>query len=573
MPRAGQDETRLRRGWIGAAALACAIAAPGPLARPAAEAGPQPVGPREEVLVYLVELEILALDAKGIAVTDLRPEDLVVEERGRPQRIAVFEKHRRPPHGGPLPEGRIHFDGPDGRRPREARGVEPRWFAFVFDLVHGDLRTRRELQEAAREFVDTRLPADSLFAVLSFTGDVHLEQNFTSDPELLRAAVERAFSRPALPVSWEARMRELLAVGGQCQQQMVPTGQFRSGRECMAHAVRTYVRELAPTTERYVDGLEKVARLLAGVQGRKYLFLFSHGVSLDPSSEGVEAVEALAGASYQLQELRFELLDEVEHRRAFYRAIERAIRGDVTVFTLDGSAQPTADTDLQARHGFRRGARPYGRAFETARDGLDELARSTGGKFFGSSDFLTSLDRALLATDGAYTVGYYSDPARARDASDAVKVSVKSRRKGVKISSRESFYYEPPRGTAHLGRLDLEATRLVEGRGIVPFAVTLDPLQFELIRSETEVGLNFTLHLRLLTEQGLPVSDSFHFLSHVFDRALYEGGTVIAPRYEGFLELEPGSWLFSVVIRDPQRFTFAELVQPVRVEAPPAAGR
>ena len=86
-----------------------------------------------------------------------------------------------------------------------------------------------------------------------------------------------------------------------------------------------------------------------------------------------------------------------------------------------------------------------------------------------------------------------------------------------------------------------------------------------LIKSAEEVGVNFTMHLRLLTDQGLPVSDSFHFISHSYDREIYDNGTLVAPRYLGYLELPPGSYLFSVVLRDPQSFTFTELSRPIQV--------
>lgn len=533
---------------------------------------PLPSGIEEEVHVYLVEMAILATDKSGNPITDLSPNEVVVRERGETRDVAVFERHRREPPSGPVPDGRIHFDAPDGQPSRAAHGVEPRWFFFLFDLVHGSMKTREELQRAALEFIEKRLPEGDLAAVASFTGEIHLEQSFSDDRALLSQGVHDAFSREALPRDWEARMRELLRTVEDCQLQMAAQQKYSTGQECMASAVRNYLNEVRGVTESFIDTIEKLSRLLAGVEGHKYLLLFTHGVSLDPTDEAVEAVRAFAGANWQIEELRFELLEEVEYRRGFYAAIEKAVRGGVTIFSLDGSPQSTGDFDMTSRQRFRQGARPFGRAFESARAGLDELSRSTGGRFYGGSDFLSDLDRAIRATEGAYTLGYYTDLRKVKKLDKFVEVSVKCLRRGCEISARDGFYFEPRSGDAALGRLELAAQVTKEGKTFVPFAVTLDPTRFDLIKTDQEVGVNFTMHMRLLTHDGLPVADSFHFINHAFDRAIYDRGTLIAPRYEGSLELPAGNFLFSVVLRDPQAFRFAELVESVTVPSQEPAG-
>ena len=69
--------------------------------------GGEPLDPglEERTGVYLVELEILALDRQGRPVRDLQAEDLVVKEHGTPQQIVVFEKHLKGPPEGPRPGG------------------------------------------------------------------------------------------------------------------------------------------------------------------------------------------------------------------------------------------------------------------------------------------------------------------------------------------------------------------------------------------------------------------------------------------------------------------------------------
>ena len=529
----------------------------------------QPVSAFEERLdVHLVQLEFLATDRQGRPVTDLTAGDLVVKELGRRQELALFERHRTPaPRRLDPPDARIHFDGPDGQRPRVTGGANPRWLVFLFDLVHNDLATRRDAREAARELIASDLAPGDQVAIATFDGSVHLEQNFTADRRILERALERAAARPAPAADWRMRMRELIFLIRDCQKQMVAQQRFEPGRECVASVGRNYVQEVRAQSERYIESFDTLSRLLAGVQGRKIVFLFSHGVSLDAGWEAADAIAAVAGSNVQIQELRYELTREADYRRDLAAAVERAVRGDVTVFALDGSPRPTGDFDVDLRVRLRNTASPYATAFDEARRGLAELAHSTGGRFYGSGDFAADLDRALDATHGAYTVGYYRDLARVKDPDAFFKVKIECRRKGVEISSRPGYYLTPASLAANLGRLELAEKELGPDGALIPFSITANPLSFDLVEMEREVGIHFTLHLVLRTREGATVADSFHFLGHSFPREIWEHGTVVAPRYTGYLSLPPGEYRFSAVLRDPRRDAYAELEHSVSVPA------
>ena len=522
--------------------------------------------------VHLVQLDLLATDRQGRPVTDLTPDDLVVKEAGRRQEVALFERHQAPEPRVELPDARIHFDGPDGRRPRTIGVAEPRWIVLMFDLVHNDLATRRRAEEAARELIASDLAAGDQVAIATFSGTVHLEQNFTSHRQTLKRALDRAFTRPAPAVDWSQRMRELIFLIRDCQKQMGAQQRFEPGRECVASVGRNYVQEVRARSERYIESFDTLGRLLSGVQGRKLVFLFSHGVSLDAGWEATDAIAAVAGSNVQIQELRYELTQEADYRRDLAAAVERAVRGDVTVFAFDGSARPTGDFDVDERVRLRGTASPYTTAFDEARRGLTELAHSTGGRFYGSGNFSADLERALDATRGAYTVGYYRDLSRVKNPDAFSKIKIESRRKGVEISTRPGYYLTPPSRAADLGRLELGALEPRSESALVPFSITANPLSFDPIEMEREVGIHFTLHLALRTHQGATVADSFHFLGHSFPRETWEKGTVVAPRYAGHLSLPPGDYRFSAVLRDPRGDVYAELEQSVSVPAASIGG-
>ncbi len=551
----------------------------------------------EKLDVHLVQLDFLATDRAGRPVTDLTADELIVKEVGRRQEIALFERHHAPAARSlDLPDARIHFDGPDGQAPRVTDGAKPRWLVFLFDLVHNDLATRRRAEAAARELIGSDLTPGDQVAIATFDGTVHLEQNFTARRQTLERALDRAFARPAPAVDWSQRMRELIFLIRDCQKQMAAQQRFETGRECVASIGRNYVHEVRAQSERYIESFDTLGRLLAGVQGRKIVFLFSHGVSLDAGWEATDAIAAVAGNNVQIQELRYELTQEADYRPDLAAAVERAVRGDVTVFALDGSPRPTGDFDVDERVRLRNTASPYTTAFDEARRGLAELAQSTGGRFYGSGNFAADLDRALEATRGAYTVGYYRDLSRVKKLDAFFKVKIDCKRKGVEITTRPGYYLTPVSRAARLGRLELgvrsslRTTPGSDGLGqkakpeawvsgalaekesrpegaLVPFSITANPLSFDLVEMEREVGIHFTLHLELRTREGETLADSFHFLGHSFPREVWEKGTVVAPRYAGYLSLPPGEYRFSAVLRDPRSDVYAELEQSVSVPA------
>lgn len=539
----------------------------------AQEPKPLPVKGSNQVFVNLVQLDLLAVRSDGTPVTDLRPDELIVKEEGRPQKVAVFTRQREPGRDAPRPDARILFAVPDGGASIPAAGVDSRWFVLLFDLVHNDPRHREEMGQAARKFLVERMEPCDRVAVAVFDGSLTLVQNFTTDRMVLAASVDSALARPANASFWQSRLRELVAVLRGCQKEMVASRGFSAGRGCFAMHLRNYIRETTGATDRFIDALETSVRLLNGLKGRKYMMLFTHGVPLDPSFEAIEAARSVAGNNEQIQSLRFELSAEADHRPLLYRAIEKAVAAHVTIFTIDGSRAPTLDLGVQASDPIRKGALPYQVAFDTARDGLEEIARSTGGRFYGTPEFGANLAGAMAATDAAYTIGYYSELRHLRDPRDPIKVSVKCTRKGVRVTTR-TWRLDPAISELRpLGRLEVGTVPDAPERRLVPFRIVLLPARFEPAETEEGVAISQTLHLSLRTKDGLSIVDSFHFLRRDYRKPEWFAGKDGEIAYDGALELPPGDYLFTVRIRDPRADATDERMESIHVAPPASAER
>jgi len=162
---AGATETlivALRRAAPTPAPASAAAAAPPPRATaptPARVEGPQ--GLTFRASARSVRVPVSVLDKRGQPVLGLRGEDFQISESGRRQAVTFFSGERRPLR-----------------------------IALALDISTSMMNKMSAVSDALRHFIELLEPADEIM-VITFSGAVHVDQDFTSDRELL----ERVFSR------------------------------------------------------------------------------------------------------------------------------------------------------------------------------------------------------------------------------------------------------------------------------------------------------------------------------------------------------------------------------------------
>jgi VWFA-related protein len=162
---AGASETLIvavrRAAPPSAAAPAAMAAAPSrgaALPPPAAGTGRAPTF---SATARSVRVPVSVLDKEGQPVLGLHGADFTVAEDGRRQEVTFFSGERRPLR-----------------------------IALALDVSTSMSNKMREVSAALQHFIDLLEPADEIL-VLTFSSDLHIEQDFTSD----RALLERVFSR------------------------------------------------------------------------------------------------------------------------------------------------------------------------------------------------------------------------------------------------------------------------------------------------------------------------------------------------------------------------------------------
>jgi VWFA-related protein len=113
----------------------------------------------------LVEVPVVVADRAGRYVPNLREQDFALYEDGRPQRIAYLRSDRVPIH-----------------------------VALVLDTSSSTRDSLDDIQDAAVDFLP-QLHQDDQVMVLSFDGDLHVEQEFTNDRRRLERAIRHTETR------------------------------------------------------------------------------------------------------------------------------------------------------------------------------------------------------------------------------------------------------------------------------------------------------------------------------------------------------------------------------------------
>jgi len=265
----------------------------------------QSQGPQQSELVLRSTTRMVSVDAivtgrDGRPVTDLTRDDFTILEDGRPQAIATFsvsnppttvQKKDLPPQ---LPS---HVTT---NRPDVIEGTD-RIAVLLLDGLNTTPQNQTYLKQQMLKFVAEHFDPGRKLAVLALTEKLVVLQDFTSDPALLKTALERyRATSPAVArnggeydlsstyVSTPGISLPPQANGGPDASGVDPTAVATSGgsSDTIANDIAYMMRRFEKEAENFsrdvrigitLDALQQIARYLAGQRGRKSLLWFSSG--------------------------------------------------------------------------------------------------------------------------------------------------------------------------------------------------------------------------------------------------------------------------------------------------------
>ena len=380
------------------------------------------------VEVRLVEVEVRVTDRSGAPVPDLTRADFSLREDGVPHDVATVQ------FLPPVAPGAARWERPDGA-PAELVAAGPRTPTWIYIATQVGPTDVPRAAEAIRTFLLNGLQPG--FKV-SLGG-----RAFTDDRARLLATLNQlvrgpigADGRPGLvDLAWQmgddvADERAMAATFKRQQDGLAPLPGFHARPESVdtdGSQARPYLtmgradRQLPVYSDLTLNQYYDLVEQLAPLPGKKAIVLMRPGLRLEPDNQGL--MQDLASSA-------------VKRRVSFYTVDSRGLNAQLPVeernipFFVDRRRRP-GEPDLVGQLESRA----------LAREGLDNLARETGGRsLIGTNRLADIFDSVTQDASGYYVVSYYPIDMRQAGRFRTVKVDVE--RRGVRVQQATRGYYE-----------------------------------------------------------------------------------------------------------------------------------
>ncbi len=156
-----------------------------------------------QTTTQLVVVNVAAKTRSGAPVTGLKASDFTVTEDGKPQLIKVFEYQQMDdtPLAAPALARRETETAVAAVKPAVAPSIAPaktgeikykdrRLLVLFFDRAGMAVAEQLRAQQAALQFLNTQIAQSDLIAVMTYSTDLSVLQDFTGDRDLLTKVVK-----------------------------------------------------------------------------------------------------------------------------------------------------------------------------------------------------------------------------------------------------------------------------------------------------------------------------------------------------------------------------------------------
>jgi len=369
--------------------------------------------------VNLVQTDAVVTDSKGRPVTDLKKDDFVVLQDGKPQvitnfsyvsttedstaRVAAAKPAAQPKGIPPVPLAPLPPSG--ALKPGQVK----RTVALVVDDLGLSFESISRVRQALKKWVDNAMQQGDLVAVIRTSAGMGALQQFTADKRILYNAIERVRFNSLGRVGVSS-FAPLEAVDPDYQ---IDTTTMDEERE------RAFSVGSMGAIRYVVEGLREVP-------GRKSLVLFSENLRLLFSD----------GPSNQVQ-------DELQ------RLTDAANRSSVVIYSIDPrglvyTGLTAADnTSGRTPRQISQVSTQRSQQMFDSQSGMVLLARNTGGFFVqDNNDIDGALRKVVEDGEGYYLIGYHPDASTFDEKTGRPKfhnTQVRVKRAGLHVRSRKGF--------------------------------------------------------------------------------------------------------------------------------------
>jgi VWFA-related protein len=347
----------------------------------------------------LIEVRAVVTDRKGRLIDNLKKEDFELLENGRAHEIGFFSMERI--------EAGATVNAPVAAGARMHQKAARSILIFV-DNLHISPSTLPTVKHALKDFVDKQTGDQDLISFVMSTGSLGLLGQFTKERQLLRYAIERitavprqeSLITPYLAALVDRGDREAMAVAEEIirsEEGFTLVGDGSGGasglsRQALENFALARAREVL-SSEAYrrkvmLLVLKAAAERLAEMPGQRILVFLTDGFTMLNSSGSLDTGELQSATS-------------------------TAVRSGIIIYSIDTrglEVSPLFDASMPSlTAGSLAQADRYISASEKElQDGMNALARDTGGKpFFNTNDFTGAMREAIAENSVYYALAYY----------------------------------------------------------------------------------------------------------------------------------------------------------------------
>jgi len=408
-----------------------APAKPGAAPAPATAAGKQPADENfvESVTVNVVSVDVYVSDKRG-RVTGLNRQDFELYEDGRPMAITNFLAVEGGKTTGAAAEAEAAAEAAEpNRAPKlppgyeQAAVPEDQKLRLIVYIDNYNLKPfdRNRVMRDLRIFLDQKLRRGDQVMLVTYDRELHVRQTFTTDTSLVNSQLLAIEKISAQGVHAESDRREVL--------KSIEDAQGGPQAMSLAHA---YAGAAFNDISFTIDALKNLVTTLAGMSGRKAIVYVSDGLPMMVGEDVYYAVQSkFPGTSIISESSEFDASRRLEELAA------QANANRVTFYTIDAGGLRVYSATSAENATAGQGVYIDQINISNMQSSLQMMAEKTGGIYvINANNVLPHLDAIAADFNTFYSLGY--TPPHAGDGRFH-KITVKVKRKGVTVRSREGY--------------------------------------------------------------------------------------------------------------------------------------
>jgi VWFA-related protein len=385
-----------------------------------------------KVRVNVVLVRVVVRDQKGKAIDSLKKEDFQLFDNRKPQTISTFSLETPASHTIPVVAVSDHSEADVEKAQPSAPALPQRFVSLLFDDLHLSIEDAVYDRTAATRIFDSMAASDR---VGIFTTSGQFTQEFTSDHEVLKKALNQIIPRPlgdslihdCPDISYyqadlieNKQDSQALDVAAEEAVQCAFSGDETklAVARAMATGVATRTVSTGDSSSDYTyRHMEDALRRLSAMPGQRKLVFISPGFILSTL-----------------------LLERVD-------IVDRANRAGIVIDTLDARGLYTPDlngdisspsVDTYKTAGYKTSYRVQAQFAQE--EILNDLASGTGGTFYHNrNDIDVALRQAVAAPVASYLLGFSPQNLKLNGSFHTLKVALTSKQK-FDIQARRGYY-------------------------------------------------------------------------------------------------------------------------------------